>query len=244
MDQSAARALSLLEALARAGGPVRLSHLAAQTGGQKSTTHRLLQSLIELGYVEQEAETGRYGPTLKLWELGSSVVVEHPVKRAASSFLQALHKETGESVSLLVRSGDDVLYLEKLFSPRPVRFSTRPGSRVPAPLTAGGMAMLSHDPQAREVVERMAARLHGRREFDVERFMSEIEATRQRGYSISAANAGVVSFGCALPARAGRAVAALSVSAPSERLQNGADAKLVEALLSTCARLVQSVGLL
>src|SRR3546814_7288592 len=101
MDRAVARGLAMLEVLAEAG-PMRLSRLAGEVDLQKSTVHRILQTLVALGYVEQDAETGTYGPSLKLWEMGSAVVVEHPVKRAASIFVQTLHKETGETVSLLV----------------------------------------------------------------------------------------------------------------------------------------------
>lgn len=244
MDQAVSRALGILEALSRAAVPLRLSRLAAETGLQKSTIHRILQSLIALGYVEQEPETGRYAASLKMWELGSGVVMEHPVKRVAAPFLQALHKETGETVSLLVRSGDDVLYLDKLVSPRAVRFSTRPGSRVLAPLTAGGQAMLAQATDARAVVERTAGRLRDRRQMDIEGVMRTLQETRERGYSISSANAGVVSFGCVLLARDGPPTAALSVSAPLERLEGGAEAKVIEALRSTCARITETVGFL
>jgi DNA-binding IclR family transcriptional regulator len=241
MDQAVSRALGILEVLSSSGAPVRLSRLAVEAGLQKSTAHRILQTLIALGYAEQEEETGRYAASLKMWEMGSGVVMEHPVKRVASSFLQALHKETGETVS---RSGDDVIYLDKLVSPRSVRFSTRPGSRVAAPLTAGGQAMLAHDPEARAVADRIALKLNGRRDFDADAFMIQLEATRARGYAISSANAGVVSFGCALLAKGGAATAALSISAPTERLNAEAEARIVEALLSTCARLAETVGFL
>src|SRR3546814_9657143 len=117
--------------------------------------------------------------------MGSAVVVEHPVRRAASIFLQTLHKETGETVSLLVPSGDDVLYLERLVSPRAVRFSARPGSRIAAPLTAGGRAMLSHRADARAVLERAAARIAEKRRLDPPAVLDERSTARRRGYSVS-----------------------------------------------------------
>jgi DNA-binding IclR family transcriptional regulator len=242
MDQSVARALKIMEIVARAGGPVRMSKVADEAGLQKSTAHRILRSLVELGYIEQEAETGRYGASLKVWELGSDVAVAHPIKRAAAAFLQTLHKETGQTVSLLVPSGDDVLYLEKLVSPRAIRFSTRPGSRVPAPFTAGGKAMLAHNAEARAIVERVARIASAHRAIDPDTFMAELELVRSRGFSISHGNVGVVSFGCALMARAGGAAAALSVSAPIERVSS--EAQLAETLMSTCAKLRETVGLL
>lgn len=244
MDQAVSRALRILERLAEAGAPLRMSKLAEQVGLQKSTVHRILQTLVELGYVEQEPETNRYGASLKLWEMGSAVLVEHPVKRAASSFLQALHRETGETVSLLVPSGDDVLYLERLVSPRAVRFSARAGSRVAAALTAGGRAMLAHDPDARALIERTAERLRDHRHLDVDALLRELEEVRRRGYSISRDTPGVMSMGCALPGKDGRAAAAFSISAPIERLTEDRERQIAEALMSACATLTETVGLI
>lgn len=217
-----------------------MSALASDLELQKSTVHRILRTLAELDYVSQEAETGRYRASLKTWELGSAIIGEHPVRRAAAPFLQDLNRLTGETVSLTVMAGDDVLYLDKIVSPRPVRFTTRPGSRVAAPLTAGGRAMLAHEPGAREIVERLAVR--SSRDFDVEAFMVELDEVRTRGYAMSTMNAGVVSIAGAIMGHDGRAAAALSVSAPTDRLTAKKQAEIIEAVLGTCANMAEIVG--
>lgn len=242
MDQAVSRGLSILDALAQAGAPMRISRLTEQVGLQKSTVHRILQTLIALGYVQQEAETGRYGASLKLWEMGSAIVFEHPVKRAAASFLQALQKEVGETVSLLVPSGDDVLYLERLVSPRPIRFSARPGSRVPALLTAGGRAILAQFPDLPATAARAVLHAGDRRVFRLEEVARDLEATRARGYAISRDTPGVISLGCAIAGRTGTPAAAISISAPLERLPPGGEGDIAEALQSTCAALHSMVG--
>lgn len=244
MDQAVSRSLAILEALALSGAPLRMSRLAEQVGLQKSTVHRILQTLVARGYAEQEAETGRYGASLKLWELGSAVVFEHPVKRAAASYLQTLHKEVGETVSLLVPSGDDVLYLERLMAPRAVRFSARPGSRVPALLTAGGRAMLAQAADLPAAARRAIDAAGERLATTPEAVLHDLEATRARGYSISRDTPGVISMGGAIAGRNGSPAAAISVSAPLERLSEAGQARIAEALQSTCAALHDAVGLL
>ena len=122
-----AKAFAVLEALSRAKGPSRLSALASDLDLQKSTVHRILGELSALGYVVQDDGTGLYRPTLRTWELGTAVVADVPIKQVASGALLRLHEQTGETVSLVVRSGDDALYLDKIISPRPVRFTTRVG---------------------------------------------------------------------------------------------------------------------
>jgi DNA-binding IclR family transcriptional regulator len=244
MDQAVSRSLAILEALSRAEAPLRMSRLSEQVGLQKSTVHRILQTLIALGYVEQEADTGRYGASLKLWELGSAIVAEHPVKRAASSFLQALHREVGETVSLLVPAGDDVLYLERLISPRTIRFSARPGSRVPALLTAGGRALLAQHPDLQATARRALAAVGTDYRGDASSIAADLEAIRDRGYSISRDTPGVMSMGCAIAGRSGQPAAAISVSAPLERWSEGDQARVAHALQATCAAVHNTVGLI
>lgn len=244
MDQAVSRSLAILEALARADAPQRLSRLSEQVGLQKSTVHRILQTLIALGYVEQEAETGRYGASLKLWEMGSAIVAGHPVKRAASSFLQALHREVGETTSLLAPAGDDVLYLERLISPRTIRFSARAGSRAPALLTAGGRAILAQDPDLHAAARRAVAAAGPNYAGDEASVVAELQAIRARGYSISRDTPGVISLGCAIAGRSGRPAAAISISAPLERVTDETQARMAQALQTTCAAVHNTVGLL
>jgi len=236
MDRAVARSFQLLEALARARGGARLSDLAAETGLQKSTAHRILGTLCALGYAEQDAGS-RYRASLKVWELGAGVVAELPIRRAAAGFLQSLHRTTGETVSLTILSGDDVVYLEKLVAPRPVRFLTRVGSRVPAVLTASGKAMLATRPDAAEVV----TRANTRRPLDVPAVMAELEEARRRGYALSGYSPGVISIGAAVAVVGGSAEAGLSVSAPNDRLAGAKRDSTIEVLLEACSRMAEAL---
>lgn len=241
-ESALSRAFAVLELLARAPEPMRLSAVALQLGMQKSTVHRCLAALSELGYVEQVAATSCYRATLRLWEVGVGVLAEHPVKRAASSFLHALHRATGETVSLTVLDGDDVLYLDKITSPRSIRFTSRVGSRAPAALTAGGKAMLAHAPDAKAIVRRALPRIAAKRRVDVEAFMRELEKVRVQGYAVSTFSTGVVSVASAVLARSGEAAAALSVSAPAERLSAKKRDEIIEHVMAASATIAERVG--
>lgn len=241
MDQAVQRALSLLEALSTSG-PLRVTRIAETVQLSKSTVHRQLQTLIELGYVEREPETNRYAASLKLWELGSAIVVEHPIKRVATPFLHDLRKDSGHTVSLLVPSGDDVLYLEKLNSPRAPHFRTRPGSRVAAPLTAGGQAILAYDPQAEVRLRRVAARQPAEAPLDAGEMLEELARVRSRGFAVNRRNPEVVSIACALLGKDGTAAAAISASSPADVMNEREQARMAQAVVATCARIADLVG--
>lgn len=233
------RTFAVLEVLAQSPEPMRLSAVALRLGLQKSTAHRILAALIGLGFAQQSAETGCYSATLKLWELGANVITEHPIKRAASGFLQELQRATGETVSLVIRAGDDVLYLDKMISPRPIRFTTRIGSRVPAPLTAGGKAILAHAPDAAAVLERTAA---ARPHLDLAALTDELAQAHERGYALGGYQPGVIGFAAPIMGRGSEAAAAISISAPAERVDEAGRKAIIEHLLSACASMAERVG--
>jgi len=241
-EGAVARAFTVLEHLATSPESMRLSLVATNLDMQKSTVHRILGTLMELGYVEQIETNGGYRATLKLWELGTGLITEHPIKRAATAFLHQLHSATRETVSLTILTGDDVLYLDKILSPRPIRFTTRVGSRVPALLTAGGKAMLAHIHDAREVVQRIRMRLPAERRVPLTQLMNELTEVRKRGYAISSYSTGIRSFAVPIAVRAGGPAAALSVSAPVERLDEKKEARIIESLLVTSAEIAERVG--
>ena len=72
--QSLHRAFEILELLSECPSGMALTVLAQQTGLSKSTTHRFLSSLREMGYVAQDANTGKYRQTLRMFEIGSRSV--------------------------------------------------------------------------------------------------------------------------------------------------------------------------
>jgi DNA-binding IclR family transcriptional regulator len=237
-----ARALQVLDYIARAGGPTRLSDIAVALRLRKSTVHRILSSLASAGYVEHAQGSSAYAATLKLWEIGSHALHQNAVKRAAAGALHELHRTTGESVSVTVLYGDDVLYLDKILAPRKPKFCTRAGSRVPAPLTAGGKAILAQLRDARARVERVADQVKDSRYIEVDALMRELNEVRERGYADLHHGTGVISVAAPLMARLRRPVGALTVSAPSDRLTTEARERIVEQLLKATARVSQRLA--
>lgn len=245
MDTTVAKGLSVLELLARADAPMRLSAIAQELDLQKSNAHRLLSTLSALGYVAQEPETGRYAATLKVWELGSGVVDRHPIKRTAAPYMQELHRVTQETATLSVLDGHHVLVLDKIVAPRALRFTARPGSRIPAALNASGLAMLAHEPDPELLIRRALAEAANIKDLTPNDVLAELEEVRRRGYAVmlkSRFTSGVVGVAASLPTRDGRAAAALSVSGPEERLTGKHLDEVIEAIQVLAARVANAAG--
>jgi IclR family transcriptional regulator, KDG regulon repressor len=246
LDTTVVKALTVLEHLVQAPGPVRLSSVAQDLGLQKSNVHRTLATLISQGYVTRDPNTGLYRPTLRLFELGAKVVSEHPAKRAAAPYIQDLHRALGETVNLYVLDQGQVLVIDKLLSPRPLRFSTQPGSRIPASTTAAGRAMLAYDPNPRETITLSQPLVRPGIEVDPDEIIALLPEIRRRGYA-EATNAwtpGLFSIAAPILRRDGTAAAAIGVSGPIERQNDKSHGEIIEALLTTSARIAENAPLL
>jgi DNA-binding IclR family transcriptional regulator len=157
MNNTLIKGLGLLEVLAHSERPLGVTELATRVGIGKSNVHRLLQALVELGYVRRDADNGAYAASIRLWELGSAVLANLDLKRAAQGWMDWLLDRTRETVHLSVLDGDEVVYVHKLDSPEPVRAYTQIGGRAPAHCVATGKALLAWTGEAH--LDSMARRL-------------------------------------------------------------------------------------
>jgi len=248
VDTTLAKGLTMMELLVQSSGPLRLSAIAQQLGLQKSNVHRTLGTLIAQGYVIQDEESGRYRPSLKLFELGAKVVGAHPARRAAAPYMQDLHKTLGETVNLYVLDKAAVLVVEKLLSPRPLRFSSQPGSRLPVTTTAAGRVMLAYEPDPRAVLEEAAGTFPQRDDFvfDADEVVGSLDGIRAQGYAetTNSWSPGIFSIAAPILGADGRAAAAIGVSGPIERQTEENRQAIIEALLATSARIAENAPLL
>jgi DNA-binding IclR family transcriptional regulator len=147
---AADQVLLLLAQLARSPEPMAASTLATGLGLPRSTTYRLLRVLQGHGLVVHLAEERRYGLGVGVYELGSAYQRQAPLQRIARPALHRLVEQTAQNAHLSVLHGRDVLYLiEERAVGRPL-LVTDVGVRLPAVLTASGLAMLARLP-ARQV---------------------------------------------------------------------------------------------
>jgi len=138
------KGLADLEALAAAEGDLTLTELAHRLKESRSGVFRLLRTLQERGYVQQDAESMRYRLGLRAWEVGCKAVRQTGLLEAAQPVLKWLAHVTGETSILAVLRDTDVLYLDVVHTPSPLRVCLEPGSWAPVYATASGNAMLAH----------------------------------------------------------------------------------------------------
>ncbi len=219
------RMMALLDALAGYPDPVSLKELAGATGLHPSTAHRILNDMVAKRFVDR-SEPGTYRLGMRLLELGNIVKSRLNVREAALPFMQALHRKTQQTVNLSVRQGDEIVYIDRAFSERSGMQVVRAiGGRAPLHLTSIGKLFLSVDDT--KLVRAYATRtgLAGNNKnsiTDLTKLERELSLVRARGYARDneELELGVRCMAAAVRDDAGRLIAGLSISAPSDRLKD------------------------
>ena len=228
---SLGKAFLVLEVLATADGSLTLLEMVHELGLPKPTVHRILQELLELGYVSR-LEKGVYQITPKLRRLASGSL-EDRLKELAAPLLRELHEQTGETVNLGVLRGTQVRYLSVLESTHPLRpfYSTSLGRAITSQLTDEAWDALI----ART---RLVART---REtiIDLKQLRKIHEQTQADGYSVEQDqnDVGVTCIGAPLY-EGTQIVAAISLSVPTAR----ADAKALQQFIKAVVRTARQIS--
>ena len=142
-----ARAVDVLERLARQPKGMRLAELTRETGIPKSTLFRILSTLEERRCVTLDEERGTYRLGLKLGELGNAFLNQSDLYNAATRRMRRLAEECEESVFLSVLDDGAVVYVRRIESPKSAVVVRKLGQRAPAYCTATGLAMLAFLPR-------------------------------------------------------------------------------------------------
>jgi IclR family transcriptional regulator, acetate operon repressor len=183
--QSLDRAFGILETMAEAGGIIGLSQLAERADLPLATIHRLVRTLVDLGYVRQEpSRQYSLGPRLmRLVDAGAK-----RIGTWAKPAMTTAVAELNESVNLAVLDGDEIVYVAQVQpSGNFMRMFTEVGRRTFPHSTAVGKAILAHRPEAE--VRRLLARTGMKRHTthtitDPDEFLAALAETRARGFAL------------------------------------------------------------
>jgi IclR family transcriptional regulator, acetate operon repressor len=210
--QSAARVLATFEALAD-HQPVGVGALARVLDDDKSAVQRALMTLAEAGWIQRTPrDPGRWEVTARVLALAHAAHRHTDLRERARPTLQALRDETAETAILNVPTGGRIVTVDVVESTQLVRAAPYVGLVVPSDTSAAGQAILAHLP-ADELVPYLGgpptAALLGR--------LAEV---RERGWSINDQDVTRDARGVGAPVldSRGRPLAAITISAPADRL--------------------------
>lgn len=238
MEKTLVKGLAVLEALVQHGGPCGVSDLAASLKLSKSNAHRLLNTLVDAGFVV--VGDGRYSASLKVWELGTRVISRYDVRKFAHPAMQRLARMTDEGVRLTTFDPErlEVVYIDSIDSQQAVRTFTEVGGRAPVHCTSSGKVLLAY--QTADVIRRATKKLKSYTKATITKpaeLVRHLEKVRRDGYALNQREYSEQVRGVAAPIFGwdGTVIAALSIAAPAERLSQSVLRRYVAAICECAA---------
>src|SRR5215207_2013490 len=197
-----ARALTLLDRLARGREPMTLARLSSELALPKSSVHGLCTTLVSFGYLRRQAD-GSFLIGPRVMGLAEAFVAGTDVAQEFNALWATGIAPPEETVLLSVLSGNEALYVAVRNSARPLGLAFNVGMRLPAYLSGSGKAMLAQLPLEevrRRFTGQLSTRLTSKGPRDLQSLQRELALTRKRGYSIDdeSVREGVYSFGAAV----------------------------------------------
>lgn len=223
--RSVERALGILDLLAH-GGWRTGADVARELNVHRSTALRLLGTLERHGYVERDQRTARYRLGPRLGQLAGAFSGAPDLRSAARPICERLARDAGETATLDVLAGDDIVPIEQATASTSVVTVNWLGRRTPIHCTASGKAILAFLPEAerRRLLTRPLTAVTTHTVTDLTQLEAQLAAARQTGLARTHEELEVGLDAIAAPVfgQDGGVVAALDVSGPSQRLRTPA----------------------
>jgi DNA-binding IclR family transcriptional regulator len=220
--KSMAKMLRVLECFSTVDRHLSVSDIVRNTDLPRATAHRIVVTLRELGFLDQDKERDHYRLGLKLFQFGSTVLANMDLHREATPFADSLKSLTGETVNVTVFNGTQSVVISRLegaenrLNPATVLTSS------PAHCSASGKVALAF--QSDTVITRVISlglpRFTANTLTDPSALHEELAAIRERGYAIDDEEHQPGCRCVAAPVReaSGRTFAAISVTGPAARI--------------------------
>ncbi|MCL4516569.1 MAG: IclR family transcriptional regulator [Firmicutes bacterium] len=213
------KGLAIIELLAEAKQPLKITELAEKLSIPRPTIYRLIGSLETHSYVRRVGERPQYFLSLRFLQLGEIVRNSLELRKLAYPYMERLRDEVELAVHLVVRDGNEAVYVEKVESRRPVRLFTQVGRRVPLHVTACPRVLLafcSEEEIKKYLSVAKMVKFTATTVADSETLWARIHEIRSKGYSMAYGELEPETAAVAVPVRNHReeVVAALSLAGP------------------------------
>ncbi len=181
-----AKGLAVIEAFAPERPRQSITEVAAATGLDRATARRCLLTLWHLGYADYDGKFFTLTP--RVLRLGTACLATMPLPQLVQPHLDALSESIGESTSVSILDGDEIVYVARAAQRKVMSIALMPGSRLPAYCTSMGRVLLAALPE-REARERLGpGPLPARTPAtltDPDAVMAAIARVRVEGYAVN-----------------------------------------------------------
>ncbi len=241
------RAGNILKCLAKGKGAYKISELASLLKLDRSTTYRIILSLEKCQLVEKDQRTGEYSLGVGTLELGSAYLGRVNLIQIARPIMAELAQQTQETVHLAILSDTEILYIDKVDSPRSLGVMSKVGQRNPVYCTALGKVLLafqSPEEQARIIKKIELKPFTARTITNKKALRKELQWVRLKEYALDRREIEDDVECIAAPIRdhLGHAVAAISISGPQKKINNPQERIFVKQVLEAAKLISAKLG--
>jgi len=213
-----ARGLRVIEAFGDAKPKMAIADVAKATGLDRATSRRCLLTLAQLGYADYDGKF--FALTPKVLRLGYAYLASTPLPHIVQPYLDRLSETVGQSSSVSVLDGSDVVYVARASQRRVMSINLMPGSRLPAYCASMGRVLLAALPvaEARRIIdETPRTSFTPLTKTGLDDLLRELEVVRVNGFAVidQELELGLCSIAVPLEDSRGRIVAALNIGAPA-----------------------------
>lgn len=223
--QSVDRALSIIEVLADNPDGMGLIDLSDNLNLPKSTSHRLLKSLIIRDFVYQHDENERYYLSMKIAQLSAKVIDNIDLRQIARPYIEQLSLDINEVVHVCIRDKNSVVYIDKVESNRTLRMYSQIGKRAMLHCTGVGKILLSGltNKQIQEIVGQTGLTKFTENTLtSIEDLFEEMQEIRNNHFALDREEheEGIYCISAPIRDYTGNIIAGFSISGPIERIKH------------------------
>ncbi len=244
--QSVQRAAAILRSFTEAEAELGVTVISDRLGLHKSTVSRLLSTLLQEGFVEQNRETGKYRLGLGLISLAGYALEHIDLRRVAHPHLLSLAELTQETINITILDGTECVNIERVASPRLIRYVGSMGRRTPLYCTSTGKVLLAYmTPAERDtVLPPKLTRYTAKTIPDRQTLEQALVQIRAQGYGVAREEfeEDLTAVAAPLCNHLGRVIAAVSISGPTYRLEADKIEAFAGPLRETARRISAQLG--
>ncbi|TFB09232.1 IclR family transcriptional regulator [Candidatus Atribacteria bacterium MT.SAG.1] len=238
---SVENAFSLLETLADNGFELGIAELCKKIALPKGTVHRLLGTLKNLGYIEQNPQNRKYYLTIKVFKLGTAVTDRVGLVQIIPH-MKKLSRKFNETVNLAILDRDEIIYLYSMGSDNTLKLDLKIGSNQPAYCAAVGKVLLAYlsERELDGYLQRVILKSYTSHTITSKEYLKkDLKLIKERGYSFVNEEymVGISCVAVPIKNQQGKVCAGLSFSIPTVRMDKEKLPQLIDSLISTAKKI-------
>jgi DNA-binding IclR family transcriptional regulator len=241
------RASNILRCFSGEKTHFKISQIAHQLQLDRSTTYRILLSLEKCGFVEKDKKTGEYSLGVATFETGNIYLRRMDFIQISKPIMAGLALEVQETVHLAVLSDTEIVYVDKVDSPRTLGVMSKIGQRAPVYCTGLGKVLLAHQPndELSRIVQQIKLKPFTRNTISSKKkLVEELRKIRKQGYALDQKEyeQDVECIGAPIRNHLGHTIAAISISGPQRKINTPQEKQFIGHVVKAAASVSSKMG--